>query len=199
MPDNDFQIEAIGEVYAQALINEARKQGNLDAVTDDVRGIGELLRTNAGFKSFIEALTIGEEERLRSLKKIFEGRVQELTLQVLLSMSRRDRLMFLDGFVMAFEDILRKMSGHVDVELTSALDLPADALDRVREAVGRSLGGKSPDLKLKTDPTLIGGMMLRIGDTLIDASVATQLDKIQDQLKRKGVGRLQTSAAALLT
>ncbi|HVS71749.1 MAG TPA: ATP synthase F1 subunit delta [Phycisphaerae bacterium] len=199
MPDNDFQVEAIGEVYAQALINEAQKQGNLDAVTEDVRGIAELLRTNPSFKSFIEALTIGEEERLRSLSKIFEGRVEELTLQVLLSMSRRDRLMFLEGFVMAYEDILRKMSGHVDVELTSALELPAEALERVREAVGRSLGGKSPDLKLRTDSALIGGMMLRIGDTLIDASVATQLEKIQEQLKRKGVGRLQSGAAALVT
>lgn len=198
MADDDFHVEAIGTIFAQALINEAQKQGNLAAVTEDVRGIGELLRSNASFRGFTQALDIGEEERLASLDKIFTGRVENLTHQVLRSLARRDRLMFLGGFVKGFETLLRKMGGHVAVELTTASELSPEVIQRVTAALGANLGGKTVDMKVKTDPALIGGMTLVIGDTLIDGSVATQLERIEEQLKRKGVGRLQGNAAALL-
>ena len=61
MPDNEFQVESIGAVYAQALINEAKKQNVLADITDDVRGIGELLKHNKSFSDFTQALPIGEE------------------------------------------------------------------------------------------------------------------------------------------
>lgn len=198
MADDDFHVETVGTIFAQALINEAQKQGNLAAVTEDVRGIGELLRSNASFRGFTQALDIGEEERLASLDKIFTGRVENLTHQVLRSLARRDRLMFLGGFVKGFETLLRKMGGHVAVELTTASELSPEVIQRVTAALGANLGGKTVDMKVKTDPALIGGMTLVIGDTLIDGSVATQLERIEEQLKRKGVGRLQGNAAALL-
>ncbi len=198
MADNDFHVEAVGSIFAQALVNEAQKQGNLAGVTEDVRGIGELLRTNVAFRGFTQALDVSEEDRLSSLHKIFEGRLENLTLQVLLSLARRDRLMFLGGFVAGFETILRKMGGHVAAELTTAHDLSPEVIDRVKAAIGASLGGKTADLKVKTDPALIGGMMLMVGDTLIDGSVATQLERIEEQLKRNGVGRLQGNATAVL-
>jgi F-type H+-transporting ATPase subunit delta len=191
MPDNEFQVEAIGAVYAQALVNEAQKRNILPEITEDVRGIAELLKSSKEFVAFTQALTIGEEERLASLTKIFQGRVNELTLQVILSMSRRDRLMFLHGFAEAFEDILKKMEGRIDVELVSAAELRPDVLERVKSAVGKSLG-KAADIQVKIDPALIGGMTLTIGDTLIDGSVATQLERIEEQLKR-GAG-LKTGA-----
>src|ERR1035437_686199 len=118
MADNEFQVEAIGEVYAQALINEAQKQNALAEVTQDVRGIGTILQSNAIFAAFAEALTIGEEERLAALDKIFQGRIHPLTLQTLRSISRRDRFMFLRGFVEGFEEILKKMSGQADRKST---------------------------------------------------------------------------------
>jgi F-type H+-transporting ATPase subunit delta len=198
MADTEFHVEAVGAIFAQALINEAQKQGNLAAVTEDVRGIGELLRGNAAFRAFTESISIPEEEKLVAIDKVFAGRVENLTHQVLRSLAKRDRLMFIGGFVEGFETILRKMGGHVAVELTTASELSPEVIERVTTALGAKLGGKIVDMKVKTDASLIGGMTLMIGDTLIDGSVATQLERIEEQLKRKGVGRLQGNAAALL-
>jgi len=192
MAENEFQVESIGEVYAQALINEAQKQNALAEVTDDVRGIGQLLRENKAFLGFTQALTLGEEERINALNKIFSGRVHPLTLQVILSISRRDRLMFLRGLVSGFETLLKKMGGHVDAAIVTARELSPAVVDRVKQGVGRSLG-KTVDVTVKIDPALIGGMTLTIGDTLIDGSVATQLEKIKEQLKRGG--KLKTESA----
>jgi F-type H+-transporting ATPase subunit delta len=194
MAENEFQVEAIGEIYAQALINEAQKQNALAEITEDVRGIGTVLKTNAAFKAFAESLSVSEEERTAALDKIFQGRVHPLTLNTLKSLARRDRFMFIGGLVEGFEEILKKMSGHVDVELRSSSELSADVLTRVKNAVSRSIGHEAV-INVKIDPTLIGGMQLRIGDTLIDGSVATQLGKIEDQLKRSGVSQLKLSQA----
>lgn len=185
MADSEFQVEAIGEVYAQALVNEAQKQNALAEITEDVRGIGQLLRQNKAFLAFTQALSIGEEERLSALDKIFSGRIHALTHNVLKSLARRDRLMFIGGLVSGFESILKKMGGHVDATIVTARELTPAVVDRVRQAVGQSLG-KTIDIKVKVDPALIGGMTLTIGDTLIDGSVATQLEKIKEQLKRGG-------------
>ena len=195
--DNEFRVEAIGAVYAQALINEAQKQNVLGVVTEEVGGIGELLKGNPAFAAFTQNLTISEEERLGGLKKIFSGRVQPLTMQVLESLARRDRLMFLRGLVEAFETIMKKMSGHVDVEVVSATEMNPAALDRIKQSLASKAGG-TVDLKVKVDSSLIGGVMVRIGDTLIDGSVATQLGKIEAQLKLRGVSQLQGNISAVV-
>lgn len=185
MAENEFQVESMGEVYAQALINEAQKQNALEEVAEDVRGIGELLKHNKMFLGYTQALSIGEEERSATLEKIFSGRIHPLTLNAIKSMARRDRLMFLRGLVEAFLTIRKKMSGTVDVELVSASELAPAVVERVKQAVGKSIG-KTADVTVKVDNRLIGGMTLTIGDTRIDGSVATQLDKIEELLKRGG-------------
>jgi F-type H+-transporting ATPase subunit delta len=193
MADSEFQVESIGEVYAQALIIEAQKQNALDQVAEDVRGIGELLKNNKMFHGFTQALTISEDQRVATLDKLFKGHIHELTLNAIKSMARRDRLMFLRGLVAAFLTIRKKMSGHVDVELVAASEMRSDVLQRVTDAIGKS-EARIADIKVKIDPALIGGMTVRIGDTLIDGSVAQQLNKIKEQLKR-GAG-LKASAIA---
>ena len=191
MPTNSRQFTALGAIYAQALINEAQKQNALADVTDDVRGIGELLRANREFHAFTQALTIGEDERLALLEKIFAGRIHILTLNVLKAMSRRDRLVFLGDFAQAFDDILKKMSGIVEVHLASAVILQPDTIRRVQDALARTLA-KKIDLRVSIDPALVGGITLTIGDTLIDGSVATQLRKMEDQLKTASHFNLET-------
>jgi F-type H+-transporting ATPase subunit delta len=198
MPNNDLQIEAIGEVYAQALINEAQKQGALDQVTEDVRGIGGLLKSNEAFIAFTRSLMVDQDERIAALEKIFgQGRVHVLTLSTLKSLARRELFMFLRGVVESFETILKKMSGHVDVELVSSAELGPEVVERVKLAIGKSVG-QVADVKVTINPALIGGMTLRVGDTLIDGSVATQLGKLEEQLKRKGVSALQKDLAAVI-
>jgi F-type H+-transporting ATPase subunit delta len=197
MSDNDFLIDAVGTVYAQALINEAQKVNALDEITEDVRGLATLLKENKAFLAFTRAVMIDENERIAAIEKIFAGRVHPLTLSLLKSLSRRERFMFLPSVTTTLEKILKKMSGHVDVELISASQLSPDLLERIKQAVGKSIG-KTADVKITLNPALVGGMTLRVGDTLIDGSVATQLEKIEEQLKRHGVSKLQRDISAVI-
>jgi F-type H+-transporting ATPase subunit delta len=195
MPDSDLQIEALGEIYAQALINEAQKRNVLPEITDNIRGIGELLTSNKDFLAFVQAISISEDDRLGSLEKIFASQVHPLTLNVLKSLARRERLVFLPGLVKAFEVILRHMDGRVEVELVSALELSPEVIDRVRDAVAKRTG-KTIEFRTSVDPSLIGGMTLTMGDTLVDGSVATQLSKMKEQMKRGGSLKMDAVVSA---
>ena len=165
-----------------------------------MRGIGKLLKSNAAFLAFTQVLTIGEDERLAAIEKIFgQDRVHRSRSTRCVSLARRDRFMFLRGFVEGFEAILKKMSGHVDVEARSA---PGNSGRRCSNASSRpwaKASAKIADIQVTIDPALIGGMTLRIGDTLIDGWVATQLGRIQDQLKYSAVNHLQGKLATVLS
>lgn len=185
MADNEFQVEAVGAVYARALVNMAKGEGKLDAVAQDVRGLMDVLDVNPAFVRFAEAVTIPGDEKAKVVERIFGGRVENITLQVLKAMARRDRLMFIRGLVAAFERILAKMANQVEVEVTTAQELSSEAQERVRAGVAKALG-KEPEMEIKVDAKLIGGLKVRVGDTMIDGSVATQLKKMEARLKREG-------------
>ncbi len=192
-----MQAEEVGEVYAQALVNEALKAGALEEITGDVRGIGELLKGNAAFGGFVKSLTVGDDERVVFVEKIFGGRVHPLTLSVLKSLSRRERFMFLGGVVSAFEKILHKMGECGCGAGGSGAELPAAVVGRVSDAVGKSVGKKA-DVKVSVDAELIGGMPLRSGDTLYAGSVASLLASFEAQLRRGGVSKLQGDLSGVL-
>ena len=73
MAENDFEIESIGEVYAQALVNLAQKNNVLAEVTEDIRSLRELVEMDKTFAAFLAAVTIPEDQKIKSLKKVLEG------------------------------------------------------------------------------------------------------------------------------
>ncbi|MEI8196888.1 MAG: ATP synthase F1 subunit delta [Phycisphaerae bacterium] len=198
MADDSKNLEtsAIGQVYAQALVNMAQQQDVLTQITDDVRSLQELRSADQRFALFLDAVNIPDDDKIASLKKIFEGQVHPLTLQTLNALARRERLIFLPGFFRAFEAILDRLAGKVEVQLTTAQPMAPERVERITAAIAASLG-KQPVLKVTVDPTLIGGLRLRIGDTLIDGSVETQLEKLNTQLRHHGVAELQKKVAQI--
>jgi F-type H+-transporting ATPase subunit delta len=198
MADNDFINESVGHVYAQAVVNLAIQQNVLAEVTQDVQSLRELFQTNQPFAQFLNAVTIADDQKIASLKKMFEGRLHPLTLQTLNSMARRERLIFMPGFLMAFDAILEKLAGRIDVQLVSAQPMDAAAIERIRAAVARSLS-QEPVLKVSVDPKLVGGIRLRVGDTLFDGSVETQLENLERQMRQHGAARLHERFASVVS
>jgi F-type H+-transporting ATPase subunit delta len=190
MPEFDPQSAAIGHVFAQSLFNLARQQNVLDDVTESVRGVGQLVAANPSFRNFAEAASITPEQKVDVVAKAFDGKVNQLVAEVLKSMARRDRLMFIAGFVAAYESILQRLNKQVDVELVTAQELSPESFEKIKAAVTKALG-KTPEFETRVDASLIGGIRLRVGDTLVDASVRTQLEKIKTRLQDQGIATLQ--------
>jgi len=192
MADLELNSLAVGRVYAQVLLNLAAQRNISAEITADVRALGEVLTKNPALVAFVGAATISEEDKAKAIEKIFTGRFNSLLVDVLKSMAAHNRLMFMSGLVKGYEELLAVREGRVEVEITSAAPLDNAVFERVRTAVGNSLGGKTIQLDAKVNPALVGGMIVRIEDTQIDGSVETQLQKVKARLKREGALNLQS-------
>lgn len=196
MAEADYQVEAIGEIYAQALIHVAQKQNVLAEVQQDVASLSELLKQGGLFRDFVQAVDVATDVQKQILEKLFAGKVHQLTLETLKSMAIRNRLMFVGGFVSGFNTIINRQSGKIAVELVSASELSSEVTEKLKAAVTKATG-QEPEFKTRLDPSLLGGVRIKVGDTLIDASVEAQLRKMEQLLKTRGTERVQKTAAVV--
>jgi ATP synthase F1 delta subunit len=182
-------------VYAEAL-HEAAGAEALPVVRADVESLRSLLQQVPEYERFLADPHIETDARDRLLRQAFEGRVDRLTLNFLLVLNRRWRLASLAAILDAYAhlDNVRRL-GRREVEVVSALPLDGGMLEQIKQAIA-AWGGFEPLIQVKQDPSLLGGLKIRVGDTLIDATVKGQLDRLRDQVKKEFQARAGRQRAA---
>lgn len=178
--------DSVSRVYAQALLELAEEAGQIDAIAQEVNDLAALLAGNDDLQRLFDSRAIGTEARGQMIERVFQGKVSPTLYQFLRVVNAKDRLDALPAIFIAFGEKLDEKRGIVKVDAHVAAALDAGQADRVAAAVGESLGGKKVLLNQHIDPKLIGGLKLRIGDEMIDASVATQLKLVQRRLIATG-------------
>ncbi len=176
---------AIDRTYAAALLQMADAEGKLDEVADEVNQLAQLLRDNVSLHELLACRTLTVHEMQSVLERLFAGRVSDLVYRFLQVVNRKSRLGELAGFLDAFNVLLDRKRGIVEVDLFTASQLDRPAVDRIATELGRKLN-KQVVVHQSVDSSLIGGLKLRIGDQLIDASVASQLSQMKQKLIEQG-------------
>jgi F-type H+-transporting ATPase subunit delta len=176
--------QSLANVYAQALLglvedtDAARhlcaELTDLITLIDEIPGASDLLRTQL----------ISKDDRLAMIQKIFEGRLSQVAEGLVMVMARHGRLELLSGVRTRFCHLLNTREGIIEVQVTSAAPLDQQQLDRIT-AYLRQATGKEPLLSTSVDESLVGGVKVRIGDLVYDASVAASLKKIEKELIAK--------------
>ena len=192
------QASPVGTVYARSLLELALEQQQLDAVSQEMHDLGELARQDRDFRRLITNPILGRQQRQDMIQRLFEGRLSDLTYRFLQVLNRKDRLAALPEVATAFAGLVAEHRNELAVQAYVPRELSPDTADRVARGLSASLG-KSVTLHQHVDPSLIGGMKLRIGDRLLDASVATQLRNLEQQLVAAGRDRARAQAAAEAT
>jgi F-type H+-transporting ATPase subunit delta len=180
--------DAISTVYAKSLFDLALKQGGRDAIESTLGELEELLeiaRNDRGFREFLSSRVVDANRRGGSLEKILNGRVSDLTRKFVLVLNDKQRLGHLTSIVSAYDQLVQQHFGRVEVDVFTADPMSPDELRAVQARLASSLG-KEVIAHPYTDGSMIGGVKFRIGDQLIDASVATKLRKMRDQLATNG-------------
>jgi F-type H+-transporting ATPase subunit delta len=167
--------------YATSLLELAESRGQLDAVIDEVSSLREVLKQNPAVGQFLADPSIKQTDRDAVLQRTFEGSLSSLTYNFLRLLASRSRLAELSAILARFEALVDERRGKVEVTVTVAAPLDASQLADVRQSVSRSLG-KDAVVQQVVDASIIGGMVLRVGDKLIDGSVKTQLDTMRKRL-----------------
>ena len=180
--------DALSIVYARSLYELAEQAGGLDKIFEiagELEQICELARGDGAFAEFLASPIIEKGRRTEALGQIFRDQVTDLTLRFLLVVNEKGRLGHLESINAAYDQLVQSAHDRIEVDVFTAEaidDAKRQAItDRIRKALG-----KEPVLHPYTDPTMIGGLKLRIGDRLIDGSVATRLRRLRQNLQTHG-------------
>ena len=186
------QIDALASVYARSLYELAEAAGGADKimeVNDEVEQIIDLTRSDARFNEFLASPIIDPAKRADALRRMFDGQVNDLILRFLLVLNNKGRLGHIAKIAAAYDQMVQERFGRVEVDVFTAAPLDDAQRTAIHNRVKEALG-KEPVLHAYTDATMLGGVKLRIGDQLIDGSVAGQLRRMQESLMHSAGDKL---------
>jgi F-type H+-transporting ATPase subunit delta len=182
----------VENVYALALIELAEAQNALTDIADEAADLRQLLADQPQLVGLLSSPAISVTQRAAGITRIFQGKCSDLLHQFLQTVNRKGRLAQLPAILAAVARLVQERRGLVEADAYVAQPLSDADLARVSARLGAALGGKHVVLRQHHDGGLIGGMRLRVGDQLIDASVATQLKRLQRNIVAAGREQYRT-------
>jgi F-type H+-transporting ATPase subunit delta len=178
----DEERSMIARVYAEGLMNAADAAGEADAVLDEIEEIDrDIFQPNPGLAELFGSPQVSEFERKRILQDIFDNRASDLVRRFLQVLNRHGRLQLFSAVAHEARGIWNKRRNRVPVQVRSAVPLDDSQRAALAEKVGRMLAA-TPILDVSTDPSLIGGLVLRVGDYVYDSSVKNRLEQLRQRL-----------------
>jgi len=184
------QVDEIAKVYARSLFELTEKAGGEKGVAEtaeELESIAELIRSDAKLREFLASPIVEAQARGAALDRIFNGRVTDLTLRFLKVVNDHGRSGHLASIADAFDLLVQERFGRVEVDVYTVTGGRLDAAveSRLTERV-KAAFGKEPVLHSYADPHMIGGIKLRVGDQLLDGSIATRLRRMVDAIHERG-------------
>lgn len=172
---------AITVRYAKAFFSTAKEKNLLDKLSADIQLVAEVCSTSEDFVLLLESPIVKTSKKSAIIKGIFEGKVEEITLNFLLLIAQNKREVHIPGICRNFLDLTRKDQNIQSAVLTTATEVDTKTLKKVQELLGKELGA-TIELSAQVNPDILGGLVLRLDDKQYDASVSTQLKKVKQTL-----------------
>jgi F-type H+-transporting ATPase subunit delta len=166
--------------YAEAVFELAERDNALDRWHDDLRMAAEVA-ADPDVSRLVDSPRVPMEEREDALQKAFGSQLAPAAFNLVRLLARRQKLELLGPIAAEYQRLLNQRRGVVPAVITSARPLSADEDRAIRDRVA-AMTGATLDVTTAIDPALIGGLTVRIGDRLIDASVRGRLERLREQL-----------------
>lgn len=177
----DNHASPLATAYAQALLELANESKTAAAVGGELRDLRQVIDANPDFAQVLADPAISREERGQLIHRVFDGRASTLMLHFLGLVNEKGRLNLLTAIAGAFDDLLDQQQGKVEVDMTVAGELGKEQLETVSRKIGDALK-RDAVVHQSVDPQIIGGVVLRVRDQLIDGSVRAQLAAMRQRL-----------------
>ncbi len=178
----DEKSAALAQTYAHALVNAAVNAGNPDEVLDELDAIRDFVAGKfPTFAVMMNSPLRSTADKDAILVKAFEGRVLPSSVQFLRVLNRHGRLEILGAILQSARETWERRQNRRRVTVRSAVPLTDAELQTVRDRLTGSLGA-TPLITAKVDPTLIGGLVVQVGDVVYDGSVRNRLAQLRNRL-----------------
>ena len=169
--------------YANSLLDAAAEAGpGIEAVRSDMEGLTATLDASADLRDFLRNRLVDVQLVETALERIFTDKVEPLVLNFLRLLARRGRAALIAEIAVACVEILDERSGVRTAEVRSAIELNPEQLEGLRQRLAAYSGGEIR-LQAEVDPTLRGGVVARLGDTVFDGTLDMYLTKLHRRLR----------------
>ncbi|HVX63497.1 MAG TPA: ATP synthase F1 subunit delta [Pirellulales bacterium] len=187
----DPAAHQLATTYARALLGASENAGNTEEVLAEFDSLlRDVLSRYPRIDDILASGMIANEEKAELVARVFSGRVTPLFLHFLEVVTGHGRGRYLKAIHSAAHDLYDQLRGRVRVQVTTAVPLDEELAQRIAAQLRSALSAE-PKLERRVDPELVSGIVLRIGDTVYDGSVSTQLERIRSQMIHRSVHEIQ--------
>ncbi|MDQ4065498.1 MAG: ATP synthase F1 subunit delta [Actinomycetota bacterium] len=174
--------EELIQGYAEALFRVVQAEGELDRVEDELFRFGKLLERNHELKQALSDQGIDKAQRQKVLEELLAERVSPHTLGLLEFIVNQGRARQLPQILETVANLAAEARKSVVAEVRSAVPLDGDQQRELAKALSTATG-KNVEVKVLVDPSVIGGVVAKVGDTVIDGSIKRRLDQLKEQVR----------------
>jgi F-type H+-transporting ATPase subunit delta len=181
---DDSRTTDVGDRYAQALFDLALETGQLDSVEADLKALKRMIGESLDLRRLIASPAFSSEDKGKALSAISrQAGFSQTTRKFLGLVAANGRVSALNGVIAAFQRLAARHRGAVAAEVTSAVELTPEQQRSLQASLRQALG-KDPEITTRVDPSILGGLRVRVGSRLYDASLRSKLDQMKFALKR---------------
>jgi F-type H+-transporting ATPase subunit delta len=171
----------IAGIYAHTLLDLAQQSQTVEPVAADLDGVSALLKQQPNFQAFLASPYFAEQTKGDLVRRVFTGKLNSLTLHFLSVMIDHDRGAFLPHIIDRFHQLHREYQGYKPVTVTVARPRSQEQLGKLSQELAEALNAKV-DLDVHVDPSLLGGVIIRYGEEMLDNSIRGRLARTIHQL-----------------
>ena len=172
----------ISKTYAQALFELAVEENNTLDVLEEVTGLLEVIRQNKEFDSFMNHPKIAKDEKLDVIKKVFDGRLSREIVGFLITIIEKDRYGEIQSILTEVIAGIKEYNNIGTAYVTTAIALEEKEKNNIENRLLATTKYKTIECNYDVDKSLIGGMVIRMGDKVVDSSIRTKLEKLEREL-----------------
>jgi F-type H+-transporting ATPase subunit delta len=175
-------VEELAEVYSRALFDVAKEHDILDEVHDELGQFADELDKNRDMQVFFFSPYFSSQEKKEGISKMLEG-ADEHFVRFLELLAERHRMPALFRIRRAFDRLYAEERKLLPVTVTSAVELDEDTLKEIGRKIEEQTGRKV-DLSVKVDPNVIGGLVMRVGNMVMDGTIRARLERLRKQVAK---------------
>jgi ATP synthase F1 delta subunit len=173
-------MEEIAEVYARSLFEVASEHDVLDEIREQLGQFADALNDNREVAVFFFSPYFSTEEKKDGLEKLIDG-ANPLLMNFLEALVERHRMPAIFRIRTRYRELWDDANQLLPVQVTSAVDLPRETIENIGERIGEQTGRKV-ELSSAVDPDILGGIVLRVGNFILDASISNRLEQLRKQV-----------------
>jgi F-type H+-transporting ATPase subunit delta len=174
-------LSGVAKRYAVALFNAAVKQDIAEQVNDDLDSFVQLLRENRGLVGFLKSPEILTEDKKQLVVDVFGDRTAGLFVKFILLLIDKKRLKHILSITDAYGQLYEQLQGIVEAKVITAVPLDADLEQKIVERLEQATN-KTIRISKTVDPDIIGGVIVIVGDNIIDGSIRHKLEQMRRSL-----------------